>query len=120
MFTSSDDGAAPTTTAHSTTLNQPCSISPGGFGFEFRVAELLGSGLRIGDFIKQGQTQINSKTHISLKSKIPNGEGGGSFFFQQRLLSSSNPRMDEFSVEVHHGGKFLSDPWRDMCRLMWQ
>nr|POE84888.1 hypothetical protein CFP56_61293 [Quercus suber] len=29
-----------------------------------------------------------------------------------RLLYSSNPRMDEFSMEVHHGGKFLSDPIR--------
>ena len=42
---------------------------------------------KFADFIKQGQTQINSKTHISLKSKILNGEGGGSFF-QRRLPSS--------------------------------
>nr|POE81899.1 hypothetical protein CFP56_08223 [Quercus suber] len=58
MFTGSDDGAALTTTAHSVTLNQPCSISPGGFGFEFRVAELLGSGLRIGVSLEDGGLRL--------------------------------------------------------------
>ncbi|KAL0004252.1 hypothetical protein SO802_011813 [Lithocarpus litseifolius] len=33
-------------------------------------------------------------------------------FFRQRLLYSSNPKIDEFFVEVHHGGKFLSNPIR--------
>ena len=87
---------------------------------------------KFADFIKQGQTQINSKTHISLKSKIPNGEGGGSFF-QQHLPSSggtfstpASPGLSLYlalSLSLYHSSLLHvwlpQSIWLNLCVLLY-